>query len=266
MSKSDKMSHAIGNIDDRFLLEAMESCPRRKLHRGVRIFGAVAASICLLVGLAVWGLRGENGFFTVYACESDQQLTIVCKTNIRVAADTQRQEVQTVLEQYFDKLYATMLEESNADYSPNDFASINGYIVAKELVASRYTYHTLLGGIHEVDMKEVTIEELSNQDDHLEAAVYVTCAFSYGDNGETSLGENGETSMGNLYRVTLEKSGEQYKVTDLDCDSITILMAKESILKGKAEGNDADAYRRTDAYFQQIQKNADIMLETQKNF
>lgn len=175
-----------------------------------------------------------------------------------------KDELRTVLDQYFDQLYSTLLEDSNADYSASDFASTNGYIIAKKLVASRYTYHTLLGGIHRVDLKEITIQDLSEQGDHLEAMVHVTCVFSYGDDGETSLGDNGETSMGVLYRVTLKKSGEQYRVIDLDNNDAEIRMAKEASLASMKAAGATDPYPYIDAYFQQLKQNADDMLKTQK--
>lgn len=170
--------------------------------------------------------------------------------------EKQEEDVQTVLEQYFDQLYSTLLEDSDADYIADDFASINGYIIAKNLVTSRYTYHTLLGGIHEVDLKEVTIEDFSHQGDRLEVKAYVKYAFSYGDNEETSIG--------NLYRVTLERSGEQYKVTDLDDDDVLTRMAKEDSLARMEAAGATDPYPFIDAYFQQLKKNADNMLKMQK--
>ncbi len=179
---------------------------------------------------------------------------IICiaKTDIYAAGDIQYQEVQTVLEQYFDDLFATLLEESDMDYSSNDFASINGYIIAKNLVSTRNTYNKLLGGIHAVDMEEITIDDLSNQGNNLEAMVYVKYMFSYGDNEECE--------TGSLYRVTLQMSGEQYKVIDLDNTSVETQMVKDA-LNHKATRSAIDNYSMVDSYFQEIQKNADSLLE-----
>ncbi len=75
MNRLNKMANAIGNMDDRYLLEALEYCPRWKLYKDIRFFGVIAAGICLVIGWALWGQKSTNHTITVYAYESDKQLT-----------------------------------------------------------------------------------------------------------------------------------------------------------------------------------------------
>lgn len=69
------MTNAIGNIDDRYLLEALEYCTRWKMRAGIRLIGAIVASICLIIGLAVWEQKSANDKITIYAYETDMLLT-----------------------------------------------------------------------------------------------------------------------------------------------------------------------------------------------
>ncbi len=74
MIESEKIANAIGNIGDKFLMEALEYPHRQKIYRSIRILSAVAAGICLVTGLALWGQRSTGNPITVYACGTDQQL------------------------------------------------------------------------------------------------------------------------------------------------------------------------------------------------
>lgn len=74
MNKLNKMANAVGNIDNSYLLEALGYCPGRKLHKCARLFGVVAASVCLVIGLSVWAQKSRTDTITVYAYESGKQL------------------------------------------------------------------------------------------------------------------------------------------------------------------------------------------------
>lgn len=75
MNRTIKLSNAIGNIDDRFILEALKYRSYLKMHRKIRLIGAIAAGICLIIGAAVFLHTGNSVSFTVYAYESNGRLT-----------------------------------------------------------------------------------------------------------------------------------------------------------------------------------------------
>lgn len=181
--------------------------------------------------------------------QKDENDTAICEEEKSL-----EEQVQTILDEFFDNFFATVLEDSDADFRQDDFAGIDGYIAAKYFVSQRYTYNTLLGGIHKVDLKKVTVDELSDQGDHLEARVYVNFTYYYGDNDSCRGGA--------VSSVTLEKSGEQYKVIDLDLnDGVEIRMAKEASLANMKAAGATDPYPFIDAYFQQLKKNTDSMKQ-----
>lgn len=175
-------------------------------------------------------------------------------TSIHAETDMQRQEVKAVLEQYFEELYATLLEDSDVDYSADEFAGINGYIIAKQMVALRYSYNTLSGGIHKVDLGEVRIEDLSSHGNQMDVVAYVNFTFYFGDDEDCRGGA--------LYRVKLARSGERYRVIDLDNDGEITRLAKDSILNVPAAVSESGSFRMVDSFFQQMQRNTDSMLET----
>ena len=181
----------------------------------------------------------------------------ISKINIHTTEDKScKESIQKTLEHYFDNFLDTLLEDSEANYSSDDFSSINGYIIAKNLVSTRETYHKLLGGIHTVDVQEVIIDDISEKNDSLEVVSYVTYKFSYGNDGEEE-----QTTCGTLYRVTLEPLGSDYRVTDIDNTDIEIQKVK-NVLTNQTARNAVDGYNTVDDYFEEIQKNADTLLET----
>lgn len=75
MNKVKKLSNAIGNIDNRFILEALNYRHHLAMHRKMQLIGAIAAGICFLIGTAVL-LRTDNRIsITVYAYESNEKLS-----------------------------------------------------------------------------------------------------------------------------------------------------------------------------------------------
>lgn len=164
------------------------------------------------------------------------------------SSDIDRQEmVKDVLEDYFDDFLETLLESSSKDFTSEDFASINGYIAAKKLVATRESDKILLGGIKNVKLKEVVLDELTEVNDGLEAVAYVNYEYSWGSGSEEDT-----CSAGAFYRVTLKEAGNHFTVSDLDhFDDDEIQMAKEAINDTRT-GNAEDKYQKVDAYFDTI--------------
>jgi len=164
--------------------------------------------------------------------------------------------VQNVLEDFFEDFLDTILADSSRDYSNDDFATINGYIAAKYLVAKREGNKILLDGIQAVSLEEVVLEELLEKDDSLEATAYVKYEYSWGSGSQEDT-----CGAGSLYQVTLAKSNEGYKVLDLDdIENDEVQMAKDSICISAQ--NSKDIYQRADEYFDKIQQNAKDMTET----
>lgn len=74
MNRTIKLSNAIGNIDDRFISEALKYRSHLKMQRKIRLIGAMAAGICLVIGVAVFLHTDNSVSFTVYASESNGRL------------------------------------------------------------------------------------------------------------------------------------------------------------------------------------------------
>lgn len=76
MNKKEILSNVISDMDDRFIQEAYEYRRHRQLYRRIWQFGIAAAGICIAIVTAVWLSRGSQPSVTVYACDSDLQLTV----------------------------------------------------------------------------------------------------------------------------------------------------------------------------------------------
>lgn len=74
MNKVNKLSNAIGNIGDRFTLEALEYRSRLAMYRKIGLFGAIAAGICLMIGSTVLLHKDNRISIAVYAYESNEML------------------------------------------------------------------------------------------------------------------------------------------------------------------------------------------------
>lgn len=200
---------------------------------------------------AIMGILSAMFFFTVKA-----NLNLLNVHASEVSKLNSKEAVQNVLEDYFEDFLDTMLADSSRDYSSDDFATINGYIAAKYLVAKREGSKTLLNGIQAVSLEEVLLEELLEKDDFLEAAAYVKYEYSWGSGSQEDT-----CRAGSLYQVTLAKSNDGYKVLDLDdIENDEVQAAKDSICISAR--NSKDIYQRADEYFDKIQQNAKDMTET----
>ena len=200
---------------------------------------------------AVMGILSAMLFFAV---EANMNLLDVHASEVsRLYAE---ETVQNVLEDFFEDFLDTMLADNSRDYSRDDFATINGYIAAKYLVAKREGNKILLDGIQAVSLEEAVLENLLEKDDSLEATAYVKYKYSWGSGSQENT-----CVAGLLYQVTLAKSNEGYKVLDLDnIENDEVQMAKDSICISAR--NSKDIYQRADEYFDKIQQNAKDMTET----
>lgn len=74
MNSTNKIANAIGNIDDRFILEAFKYRSHLAMYQKIRLFGAIAASICLMIGTVVLVNKNSHIPISVYAYESNEIL------------------------------------------------------------------------------------------------------------------------------------------------------------------------------------------------
>ncbi len=145
-------------------------------------------------------------FFAILACCASPGI-VTAETGI--TGENQQEEISDFLKIYFSDLLDTVKADSDKDYSHEDFASVKGYIVAKLLVNERQIYKKLLGGIEEVGLCELTVDDVFPIGDKIEAATYVKYFFTY---------EGEKCFTGSLYKVTLSENDGIYRVLDLDND------------------------------------------------
>lgn len=74
MSREEKLSNAIGNIDDKFILEALRYHSQLVLRRSVRFVGIAAASLFLMIGMATFLHKNSSISITVYAYETNKEI------------------------------------------------------------------------------------------------------------------------------------------------------------------------------------------------
>lgn len=74
MRQTEKMSNAIGKIDERFVQEVIAYKTKSVVPRRIRRAALLVASLCLALGTAAFLYRGGKPSITVYARESDQEL------------------------------------------------------------------------------------------------------------------------------------------------------------------------------------------------
>lgn len=73
MRGSEKISNAIGNVDERFLQEVMKHKANSAVGRRIRRAAFLVASLCLAMGTAVFLYQGRKPSVKVYARESGQE-------------------------------------------------------------------------------------------------------------------------------------------------------------------------------------------------
>lgn len=173
-------------------------------------------------------------------------------THVSTAANN---NIHSFLESYFIDFYKTLEADSSKTFESNDFISTNGYIIAKSLVNKRETYNILLGGIKNVDVTEVILNDITNYTDRIEAMVYVKYSYFYGD-----CSKENQDSAGTLYRVTLQNQNGKYTVIDIDSNAIETQMVKDSLNVSKAR-NISGNFEAVDSYFDGQMDNAQSLLK-----
>lgn len=168
--------------------------------------------------------------------------------------DEKIKKLETALKKYFTGFYGALLTDSRISFSKEDFASINGYIVAQDVVNKREMYKEHIGSICDLSITEVIVKELDVADDQsLEVKVYVKYSYTYGNTGP----ENHD-SCGNLLEVTIFFDENGYKVWDIDSDSVEVRAVKESLESSRNASVDSsfDSYDAVDDYFREMKENA----------
>ena len=173
-----------------------------------------------------------------------------------IEPEIERETIQQVLEQYFSELFGVLLDDTK-NFSYDDFASTNGYIIGRGLVSRRYGARVLFGGIVKAELEEVSIDDINKIEDGLEVMAYVKFSYSFGMDPEDLYGE------GDLFRVLMVPDANGYKVQDLDCNSEYQTMAKETLAVLNTPNIESN-YEAVDAYFEEKDKNADSMLDWNK--
>lgn len=192
---------------------------------------------------------GEMIYIATDAAKSEPEMDSELPENVseseNVADESKEAVIQKVLEDYFDELLSTMLVDSDKDYSKAEFDSINGYIIAKELVFRRKSNRILSEEIHSLDLTGIELEELSGKEKKLKAVAVVKYTYYYtiGD------GEEEKSSASCTYNVSIKKSGGTYRVTDIDNKAIETRLVKSAIKNVQGE---KEKYRRVDAYFGEL--------------
>lgn len=75
MNRADKLSNAIGNIDDKFILEAFRYHPQQVIRRGIRVAVIAVASLFLMIGMTTFMHKNRGISVTVYAYETNKEIT-----------------------------------------------------------------------------------------------------------------------------------------------------------------------------------------------
>lgn len=175
-----------------------------------------------------------------------------CFSQITIHADkaSQQEIVQNVLEDYFRDFLTTIQKDSKKEYTRKDFASVNGYIIAKNLVFKRESYLIHSEGIQSVDLIETEIQKISKKGKNLKVTAYVKYTYSWGNRPED------KTTAGCLYYVTLKKTSSLYKVTDLNNKSVETRMVKGAIKDAQGTKN---KYQQIDDYYDKLLQNVKDM-------
>lgn len=145
------------------------------------------------------------------------------------------------LNSYFAGLYCAVLGDSEQEFSPEDFESVNAYIVAKDQIRIRECYRQAFGGIRESCVESIDIEEMTAAGDRFEASVYVKHRITCGDENQSTFGYS--------YFVELQKTEEGYVVKELDSDDICIQNVKDAIRLNDAKITE---FEKVDQYFEDI--------------
>ncbi len=164
------------------------------------------------------------------------------------------QVFQECLERYFMNLYQVLMDDTK-DFSHDDFASTNGYIIGRELISNRYRANVHYNGMAEIKLEEVFIYDISETKDGIEAMTYVIFLSSYGMDPKDLCSE------GDMFRVSMIPEGEGYKVVDLDSNSEYPLMAKEGVQAMLGTTDISQDYDAVDDYYEEVDRKTDGITE-----
>ena len=151
-------------------------------------------------------------------------------------------------------LYQVLMDDTK-DFSHDDFASTNGYIIGRELISNRYRANVHYNGMAEIKLEEVFIYDISETKDGIEAMTYVIFLSSYGMDPKDLCSE------GDMFRVSMIPEGEGYKVVDLDSNSEYPLMAKEGVQAMLGTTDISQDYDAVDDYYEEVDRKTDGITE-----
>jgi len=109
------------------------------------------------------------------------QNMVFASSELSVAStDTESSMVIDCLQGYFEKLMQTLDYNSSQVYKPEDFASINGYIIAKNLEWDRESYkYTFKEGIENVQVYPIELKDFVKVEEYYEASVLVKYKYIF---------------------------------------------------------------------------------------
>lgn len=147
------------------------------------------------------------------------------------------------LEGYFTEFYRALWDDSK-ECSSEEFATTDGYIAAKILASKREMGKELYGGISDVELQELCIDDIFDTADRMEVMVYVEASFCYNAHPKESEAER------DLYRVAVVPEGKGYRILDLESSSADAIMVKEALGVWKTPDIERN-YEAVDAYWKE---------------
>lgn len=222
MNGADKLSNAIGNIDETFILEAFEYHPRLVLLRSVRLAGIAVAGLCLIIGMATFMQKNSGSSITVYAYETNTEIangkTILMSGRINDNGQMQGHPLQFYV--LGDKIASIRFSCKNEWISFVDWTEERGdYGLSKNFTVTYGEneddyYYLVMDWVPETiirkltDNEDITISNLTQKEKEDVIVMEITYL-----NGETEtaairiqLGDHGE----------FEVSVSQYQITEED--------------------------------------------------
>jgi len=161
------------------------------------------------------------------------------------------EKIRDCIQTYINELVQTLDQDSERTYSPEEFASINGYIISKVFVWGRDSYkHCFESGITDVIVNPIVMKEVIAYDSNYEVSVLLTysCTFNSYEKSERAC----------LYRCTIEEYQGDYKVVDIDtADDYLVSDMKAGLLLKKQQG-EVDEVKYVD---ERVQEWYDAMSE-----
>ncbi len=125
-----------------------------------------------------------------------------------VYADTNKSGIEECVEDYVTQLVMMQEHNSKATADPEDYESIEGYIIAKAFVNKRDCYSYISAeGIHDLSIEDIEISKIDKIKDHYDVAVVVSYRYLF--NGDV------ECKAACLYRVKVVRDGVGFRCADI---------------------------------------------------